>query len=201
MKHRGFVFFVLLIVLAGSCRNRTETESATTTSPDTAATAAATTAPDSAATSTVPPADLNFATVASMANLYEIESGRLAEQKATGAAYKEFARTMVRQHTEIGDSYKPIAEKQGLPAPTALDDISAEANFKTLYDQLTAAQAGAAFDALYRQQMIATHTAAQSLFQTESASGQDPELKAFAAKWLPTVEHHLQMANDLPQAR
>ena len=52
--------------------------------------------------------------------------------------------------------------------------VSPEANFKTLYDNLAAAQAGAASDAMYRQQMIATH---------------------------PTVEHHLEMANALPQAQ
>ncbi|MEA2336795.1 MAG: putative rane protein, partial [Thermoanaerobaculia bacterium] len=163
-----------------------------TTSTDTTAAAVSTTT-GSTSTSTVPPADLEFATTASMANLYEIEAAKLALTKAAGAAYKEFAQTMVTQHTEIGDSYKPIAEKQGLPMPTTLSGDP-----KTQYDQLSAAAPGAAFDALYKQQMIATHTAAKGLFETESTSGQDPDLKAFAAKWLSTVEHHLEMAQALP---
>lgn len=50
---------------------------------------------------------------------------------------------MVTQHTEIGDSYKPIAEKQGLPMPSTL-----AGEFKTLYDQLVATPGGRAFDAL-----------------------------------------------------
>lgn len=189
MKRFGFVFLILAIA---ACKPTTETTVATST--DT--TSAITTAPaPTETTSTVPPDDMAFATTASMANLYEIEAGKLALEKATGPAYKDFAQKMVTQHTEIGESYKPIAEKQGLPMPATLSG-----EFKTLYDQLVATPAGAAFDVLYRQQMIDTHTTAVPLFQTEADTGQDPELKAFAAKWLPTIQHHLEMANALPPA-
>jgi putative membrane protein len=190
MKRFGLVLLILMVV---SCK-RTESDTAVATSTDTVP--AATAAPANTDTSTVPPGDLAFATTASMANLYEIESGRLALEKATGAAYKELAQTMVTQHTEIGDSYKPIAEKQGLPMPSTL-----EGEFKTLYDQLVATPGGTAFDAQYRQQMINTHTSAVSLFQNEATTGQDGELKAFAAQWLPTIQHHLEMAQALPPVR
>lgn len=190
MKYPGFAFLVLILA---AC-NRTESDTASTA--HTGATApAGSTAPPSA-TAPAPSNDLPFATTASMANLYEITASQLALQKATGARYKEFAQTMITQHTEIGESYKPIAEKQGLPMPAAL-----EGEFATLYDALVSAQSGAAFDALYRQQMIDTHTAAVGLFRTEAASGQDPELKAFAARWVSTVEHHLEMAKALPAAQ
>ena len=102
---------------------------------------------------------------------------------------------MIAQHTEIGESYMAIAEQQKLPMPTAL-----AGPFKSLYDQLAAAPAGS-FDQLYRQQMIQTHQQAVMLFQTEAMTGQDPELKKFAAQWLPTIQHHLQMAEALPPAR
>ena|ERR1700686_1270195 len=191
MKRFGLV---LLILIIAACNNRTESNTTTAAAAGTDTTPAATSTPASTAASAVPPGDLQFATTASMANLYEIESGKLALSKSAGAAYKEFAQTMVTQHTEIGDSYKPIAEKQGLPMPTALTG-----DFKTQFDQLSTAPSGAAFDALYRQQMIATHTAAVSLFQNEAASGQDADLKAFAAKWSSTIQHHLQMAEALPK--
>ncbi|HEX6641479.1 MAG TPA: DUF4142 domain-containing protein [Thermoanaerobaculia bacterium] len=194
MKRLGLVLLILAMI--ASCK-RTESETATTDTYTYTDTAAVATAPtDTTASSTVPPGDLEFATTASMANLYEIEAGKLASTKATGAKFKEFAQTMVTQHTEIGDSYKPIAEKQGLPMPTALDG-----QFKTDYDQLVAAAAGNTFDALYRQQMIATHQAAVPLFETEGTSGQDPDLKAFAAKWTPTIKHHLEMAEALPNVQ
>jgi putative membrane protein len=188
MKHFGLVF---LMLVTAACNRTSETTVATTT--DTATVTATTGTPATTETSTVPAADLEFATTASMANLYEIEAGKLAVERATGAAYKEFAQTMVTQHTEIGDSYKPIAEQQGLPMPATLTG-----QFKTLYDQLSATPSSIAFDLLYRQQMIDTHTTAAPLFQTEAATGQDTQLKAFAAKWAPTIQHHLEMAQALP---
>jgi putative membrane protein len=190
MKHLALAF--LILALAGC--NRPEPATTGTDSTD------GTLPPESTApgseTASAPSNDAAFAATASMANLYEIMAGELALQKATGAACKEFAQTMVTQHKEIGESYKPIAEKQGLPMPTALDG-----EFKTLYDALVAAQGGAAFEALYRQQMIDTHAEALPLFRSEAASGQDPELKAFAARWVDTVAHHLEMANALPPAQ
>jgi predicted outer membrane protein len=146
MKHLGFAFLVL--ILAACNRSESETASATDTGTATATASAESTGPASD-TASAPSSDLAFATTASMANLYEITASQLALQKATGATYKEFAQTMITQHTEIGESYKPIAEKQGLPMPAAL-----EGEFKTLYDALAAAQSGAAFDNLYRQQRI-----------------------------------------------
>jgi putative membrane protein len=34
-------------------------------------------------------------------------------------------------------------------------------------------------------------------FKTESTSGNDPDVKAWAAKTLPTIEDHLKMAQDI----
>jgi putative membrane protein len=37
----------------------------------------------------------------------------------------------------------------------------------------------------------------EKLFRDESMKGRDADLKAFAAKTLPVVQQHLQMARDL----
>jgi putative membrane protein len=39
------------------------------------------------------------------------------------------------------------------------------------------------------------------LFQKEASSGEDPTLKAFAQKTLPTLQQHLQMAEALNAKR
>jgi putative membrane protein len=36
-----------------------------------------------------------------------------------------------------------------------------------------------------------------SLFEKEATKGTDPDLKAYAAKTLPTLKDHLKMAQDL----
>ena len=56
---------------------------------------------------------------------------------------------------------------------------------------------GEAFDRAFAKDMLSDHKKAVSAFRTESRSGKDPEVKAFAAKTLPTLEGHLKQAEDL----
>src|SRR5204863_477691 len=44
---------------------------------------------------------------------------------------------------------------------------------------------------------VKDHRAAVDLFTEEAANGSDPDLKAFAAKTLPTIKHHYDMAQSL----
>jgi len=46
--------------------------------------------------------------------------------------------------------------------------------------------------------MLSDHTKDVSEFEKQSTKGTDPDLKAFAAKTLPTLQEHLQMAKALP---
>jgi putative membrane protein len=44
--------------------------------------------------------------------------------------------------------------------------------------------------------MVSDHVKDIAEFRTESRSGKDPEVKAWAAKTLPTLEEHLKLARD-----
>jgi putative membrane protein len=44
--------------------------------------------------------------------------------------------------------------------------------------------------------MVRDHEKAVKEFERESTSGKDPDLKAFAAKTLPTLQDHLKMAKE-----
>lgn len=46
--------------------------------------------------------------------------------------------------------------------------------------------------------MLSDHKKDVSEFEKQSTRGTDPDLKAFAAKTLPTLQEHLQMARALP---
>jgi putative membrane protein len=47
------------------------------------------------------------------------------------------------------------------------------------------------------QEMVADHKEDVSEFRRESKSGSDSDVNAWAAKTLPTLEHHLQMAESI----
>jgi putative membrane protein len=46
--------------------------------------------------------------------------------------------------------------------------------------------------------MLGDHEKAVALFRKEAAAAGDSAIKAFAAKTLPTIESHLEMAKALP---
>jgi putative membrane protein len=56
---------------------------------------------------------------------------------------------------------------------------------------------GAAFDKAYMDEQVKAHESAVQLFDKQANGGQDAELKAFAAKQLPTLREHLKMAQDI----
>jgi putative membrane protein len=59
---------------------------------------------------------------------------------------------------------------------------------------------GAAFDRAYMNAMLSDHRDDVSEFKREASAGQDPDIKAFASKALPTLEAHLQLAQDTTKA-
>jgi len=75
--------------------------------------------------------------------------------------------------------------------PTTLD-----AMHQATRDKL-ARLSGAEFDRAYMDAMVMGHQTVATKLMTEANSGADPQLKAFAAKTLPTVQSHLKMAESI----
>ena len=55
---------------------------------------------------------------------------------------------------------------------------------------------GADFDKEYMSAMVKDHEEDVKDFETQANGGSDPDIKNFAAKTLPTLKNHLQMARD-----
>lgn len=139
--------------------------------------------------------DASFVKQASAAGLAEIALGRLAAEKGASADVKTFGQTMVDDHTKAGDELRTIATGKSLAvsaAPTPADVKAAT---------LIGNENGTAFDKAFKAKMVADHEKVITLFRTESTSGKDSDLKAFATKTLPTLQHHLEMAKQLPADR
>lgn len=135
----------------------------------------------------------NYTLKAGMSDLYEIQAGRLAEQKAESPAMKAFGRQMVADHTATSANVKKAVAEAGLNlvAPATLDP-----KHKGLIDALNAAS-GPAFDSLYRQQQLTAHQEALALHQSYAANGDTPQLKAVAAATAPKVQAHLEMLRTM----
>lgn len=134
-----------------------------------------------------------FVTEAAIGDLYEVEAGKLAEEKGSAAGVKSFGRHMVAAHTETTAKLKAAVAKSGLTIapPSGLD-----ARHRKMLDQLKAAT-GADFDQTYISQQEAAHQEALKLMQTYSNAGDDDVLKKAAAATVRVVRQHISMLAKL----
>ena len=128
----------------------------------------------------------------------EVELGRLAAEKGASDEVRQFGRRMVDDHTKANEELTQLASSKGLTLPTA-PDSKHQSEMQKL-----SALSGEKFDREYVKMMVKDHKKDVGEFQKEAARGADPDLKAFAARALPTLQEHLQMIqriNDKMQLR
>lgn len=135
----------------------------------------------------------SFTTAAAQGGTAEVKLGNLALAKAQSADVKQFAEQMVADHTKANNDLKEVAAKKSVALPT---DISDEQ--KSTMDKL-AKLSGADFDKEYVKAMIEDHEKDVKEFRTQSESGTDADIKAFAARTLPTLESHLSMIKGIKE--
>jgi putative membrane protein len=134
-----------------------------------------------------------FATNAAQGGMAEVELGRLATQRAGDASVREFAARMVADHSRANSELKAIAGRKGIQLPTEINSDQ-----KSEMDKLSK-MSGAEFDKEYMSAMLKDHETDVKDFDTQAKDGNDPDIKAFAGKTLPTLQQHLQMAQQAAQ--
>jgi len=125
----------------------------------------------------------SFVKVVSSSNAFEIESSKMAEEKATATDVKDFAAQMIADHTKAGEGLKAAAKLGDAPAAPLAPKHAAML-------KLLEGASGDEFQALYIDMQAAAHREAVSLFATYAKGGDDAAVKAFAAKTLPALEMH-----------
>jgi putative membrane protein len=148
--------------------------------------AATTEGPGAKESRNLSPASADFVKQAAIANRFEIESGQLAQSKGDPSD-KTFAEHIIRDHQKNYSALKDIDPN----APNSID-----AAHRKLLDELGELN-GAAFSKQFRSDQIKGHEQTLALFRRYAETGDNDELKRFAAQSLPTLEHHLQMADQL----
>jgi putative membrane protein len=134
------------------------------------------------------PVDYNFVAQANLGAPFQVDSGRLAEKKATTAHLRDYAHLMVVSHIPVVDDLNAILRQKGETAPP-------NTLLRAAYDTMIASlkdEHGAAFDRDYATGQVDYQKGNAALFQYEIQNGTDPELKEFARRTLPKIEDHLQ---------
>ncbi|MBC7487663.1 MAG: DUF4142 domain-containing protein [Cytophagaceae bacterium] len=138
--------------------------------------------------------DARFAVGAADGGMLEVELAKFAETNASSEVVKEFSKHILEDHSKANEELKALALSKSISLPEALS----EKNLKEV-DKLRK-KTGEEFDKDYIDFMVSDHKEDIEDFEKEAEKGNDPELKAFASSKLPTLKHHLQMAEDAKAA-
>jgi putative membrane protein len=124
--------------------------------------------------------DVNFIGKAAGHGAQEVANGKMAESKAKSAEVKSMAARITADHTRLNSELNALANRKGAPFNTS---------------GVKAQNMGSGdFDALYVKWLEEIHKADIADFERAAKSADDKDLRAWAAKALPTLRQHLAMA-------
>jgi len=145
MKRTAFLSaLALTTAVAIGCNDRRDATDVDTTAPGSVGTAGTT-------ADLVSSSDKAFVSDLTIANMAEVELGRLALDHSKNAEVKKFAQMMVDDHTSAGEKLGAVASQYNIDKPAQLDDTH-----RALRNKLETLQ-GAEFDREYMGAMVDGH--------------------------------------------
>jgi putative membrane protein len=157
-------------------------------------------AADSAKPASAPLNDAQIAHIAVTANAIDSAAGVTAKQKGTAKSVKDFAQTMINDHSAVNKQAVALATK--LKVTPEDNDVS-----KSLKSDADASasnlrgKTGADFDKGYIDHEVTYHqTVLDALDKTLIPGAQNAELKALLEKVRPSIAAHLARAKDIQTA-
>jgi len=136
-------------------------------------------------------ASADFLVKAADGGMAEVETGQLAQEKASNSKVKAFASMMVNDHTNANSQVKSLAAARNVTLPTMVSD-----EHKQKKDELSK-KSGADFDKAYMDLMVDDHQKTINLFENASGDVKDSEVKTFADNTLPKLRMHLDSARAI----
>ena len=137
--------------------------------------------------------DQSFIKEAAAGGMMEVQLGKLASEKAASPQVKDFGKKMVTDHSKANKELQHLASTNNVQISDKL-----EGKQKSTYDRL-AKLSGEKFDREYMKTMIDDHKADVDTFKKQSDKADNADVKSFAAKTLPILQEHLDLAQSTGQ--
>lgn len=181
----GFTLSVIALTALAACSTSAPRPAVAPAPPPMAAAPPPPPAPPPAAPAPAPTAssDQEFIDQAATSGIAEVAGGQAARTGAKSRAVRAFGARMVADHTRANNRLMALARRLKMPVTPA--------------GEPPAPAPGPEFDRQYIGEQVSAHQQAIALFESEAQSGQNPQLKRFAAQSLPMLRHHLQMAEGI----
>jgi putative membrane protein len=183
MKHSLLALLVLGLMCIG-CSSSTD-KAAT---PDT--TAQPNSAASSANASNSNP-DQDFIIKAAQGNNAEVALGKIVAAKTKDPNVKQFAQMMVKDHTAALNELQTLVQSKNITLPQDLPDDAKQLQSKLSSDT------GKQLNKDYMDGMVEDHQKDVQDFKDQSQNAKDPDVKQWVSKTLPTLEKHLDKAQQI----
>jgi putative membrane protein len=139
----------------------------------------------------------NIVAMIGLSNAAEIQTSTIAQDKATNAEVKAFARDMIREHKAMQAQADSLTAKNNMQPQAPAQGDQKQQMVNTATQQLQSTAKGAEFDRAYMTAQVQMHQ--QTLTELQSYQGmvQNAELRAMIEKAIPAVQQHLQRAQTI----
>jgi putative membrane protein len=134
-----------------------------------------------------------FLPTAISAGIAEVKLGELAEKQSSNDDVKDFARTMIKDHTALNEKLMNLAKDAKLGVVQGL-----EKDQRMTMERLSKLRGGE-FDRDYMKSMVEDHKKAVALFENEAKTTTNETCKSVCESALPTIREHLKKAQALSE--
>jgi len=184
MRHSLLALLILGLISIGCTSTNKASTPDTAAQPNSGATSASSSSPSSNP-------DQEFVTKAAQGNSAEVELGKIVAAKSKDPNVKQFAQMMVKDHTTALNELQELAQTKNL---NFNDDLPDDA--KSLQQKLSS-DTGKQLDKDYMDGMVEDHQKDVQEFTDKSQNAKDPDMKQWASKTLPTLQKHLEKAQQI----
>lgn len=139
--------------------------------------------------------DQKFVDMAAQTDMAEAHLGQMAADQASSQDVKDFAQTLVTDHTSDYQQLQAAATKTGLTVPKGLD--AGHDKMIAPFEKLK----GVAFDRRFTRDMVSGHEKAVTAYKREATEASSPDIKSYASTALPTLQKHLDAAKNLEKKK
>jgi putative membrane protein len=133
--------------------------------------------------------DSSFIQMAGSLGLLQARLGKLAEEKASSPAVRDFGKRMVTDYAKANGELAAGAKQAAYPAPVMLRQ------HQQVYDRFLR-MSRSSFDKKYMAQAVADHDDAVRLFRQQAQGGRVASLKQLASRMLPVLQQQRNLASE-----
>jgi putative membrane protein len=131
-----------------------------------------------------------------LANLKEIEAGKIAAAKASSTEVRAYADQLIKDHTSADQMVTATAQKIGARLRDSTAQRQKVANGTPVEKKLSSAN-GAQFDRVFLEQTSADHKKLMSELKQARDDASDDDIEALIDKIMPILQQHQDLAEIL----